>query len=348
MSTRQSLIIEVGAGYNPVAPKSDGWRAHVVDHADQVTLREKYATAGVDVNRIEAVDTVWRDGPLDQAVAPEWLGRFDTMIASHVLEHMPDMIGFLRAAERLLRPDGVIALALPDRRFCFDCLKPATTTGDILEAHRARRVRHGDRTVWAHMAYSAGIDGALGWNSATQGALRFQETLGTAHAVLNEWSDDPSAPYVDFHSWYLTPAGFSLIMLELSQVGMVDWRIDSVSLTEGFEFFVFLRRGRARIEDPDALQERRMQLIRDQFLEQRLLIDMVCGNAGDTTTIHRGGGTISDNVGEVSAKIDRLLELVGQLDRRLLTVERSAAMVSTALGPLRKAWRGLRTITARR
>lgn len=347
MSTRQSRIIEVGAGYNPVAPKSDGWLTHVVDHADQATLREKYAGADVDVNRIEVVDTIWRGGPLDQAVAPEWIGRFDTMIASHVLEHMPDMITFLRSAERLLRPDGVIALALPDRRFCFDCLKPATTTGDVLEAHRLGRVRHGVRTVWAHMAYSTGTDGALAWNSHSTGALRFLDPFGSAHAMITELSDDPSAPYVDFHCWYLTPAGFSLILLELSQMGLVDWRLESVSPTEGFEFFAFLRRGGLQISDSEALQERRMQLMMDQLREQRALIDLLCGT-GAAPAAPPVATNEQVETAEVSAKLDRLMGMIQDQEPRLRVIEHSALLIRAALTPAQKVWHALRRLTGRR
>lgn len=343
MSTRQSRIIEVGAGYNPIAPKSDGWLTHVVDHADQATLREKYAGANVDVNRIESVDTVWHDGPLDQAVAPEWIGRFDTMIASHVLEHMPDMITFLRSAERLLRPDGVIALALPDRRFCFDCLKPATTTGDILEAHRVGRVRHGVRTVWAHMAYSTGLDGGLAWNSHATGAPRFLDTFGSAHAMVTALKDDPSAPYVDFHCWYLTPASFALIMLELSQMGMIDWRLESVSPTEGFEFFAFLRRGGTRIADTESLQERRMQLMMDQLREQRVLIDLLCGtSAAPAMPAPPVVEKESDpEMKEVSGKLDRLLGAIEGQEQRMHEIAHSALLIRAVLTPVQKAWHRL-------
>ncbi len=340
LSTRQSRIIEVGAGYNPIAPKADGWLTHVVDHADQATLREKYAGAPVDVTRIEPVDTVWREGPLDQAVAPEWIGRFDTMIASHVLEHMPDMIAFLRSAAQLLRPDGAIALALPDRRFCFDCLKPPTTTGDILEAHRAGRVRHGVRTVWASMAYSVVLDGALAWNSRTAGdSLGFMDAFGSAHATINELTDDPSAPYVDFHCWYLTPASFALIMLELGQMGLVDWRLDSVSETEGFEFFAFLRRGAKPISNPAVLQEQRMRLMMEQLREQRAVINLLCGPEGappPAVVKEEGPG-----VAEVSAKLHRLVGMIESQEPRMREIEHSALLIRGALTPVQKIWRRL-------
>jgi SAM-dependent methyltransferase len=275
-STHESVILEVGAGYNPVAPKAAGWRTHVVDHADQETLRAKYARAAVNIERIEPVDTVWTAGSLDQAVPPDLLGRFDTMIVSHVLEHMPDLIGFLESAVRLMRPDGVISVALPDRRYCFDCLKPPTTTADLLEAHRQGRTRHAFRTAWNHLGYSATLDGALGWNAAAPGEPRLVEPLPVAHALASTYDDGPAATYVDFHCWFFTPAGFRLAMLELGQVGAIDWVATDVTGTMGHEFFAVLRRGVERPMDPERLVAARMALMREQLQEQLVVINRFC------------------------------------------------------------------------
>ncbi|HYZ24442.1 MAG TPA: methyltransferase domain-containing protein, partial [Rhodopila sp.] len=118
-----SQILEIGAGYNPVAPKRGGWRTHVVDHASRDDLCVKYAAApGVDIGLIEEVDTIWQGGPLQEAVPADLVGAVDTIIASHVLEHFPDLIGFFQSAERLARNAGLLSVAFPDRRYCFDCL----------------------------------------------------------------------------------------------------------------------------------------------------------------------------------------------------------------------------------
>lgn len=292
-STHESLILEVGAGYSPVAPKTAGWRTHIVDHADQGTLRAKYARATVNIDRIEPVDTVWTAGSLDQAVPSDLLGRFDTMIASHVLEHMPDLIGFLDSATRLMRPDGVISVALPDRRYCFDCLKPPTTTADLLEAHRQGRTRHAFRTAWNHLGYSATLNGALGWNAGAPGEPRLVESLSVAHALASKHDDGPAATYVDFHCWFFTPAGFRLAMLELGQVGAIDWVATDVTGTMGHEFFAVLRRGVQRQMDPERLAAERMALMREQLQEQLVVIKRFCPTAvpvepADSTDGHMG------------------------------------------------------------
>src|SRR5215469_676178 len=93
---RSMQVIEVGPSFNPVAPKADGWNVRSIDHLPREALIEKYrAHAGVDVSRIENVDFVWTGGNLSSAVPETLHGSFDALIASHVIEHTPDLLAFL-------------------------------------------------------------------------------------------------------------------------------------------------------------------------------------------------------------------------------------------------------------
>lgn len=51
-ANHSTKILEIGPGYNPVAPKSEGWNTHVIDHASADELRAKYTGAPVDVERL--------------------------------------------------------------------------------------------------------------------------------------------------------------------------------------------------------------------------------------------------------------------------------------------------------
>lgn len=266
-SDRSSRIIEIGPSYSPVAAKADGWNTHVVDHADCAMLRAKYAGAAVDLDAIEAVDSIWHDGKLDEAVPAALRGQFDTLIASHVIEHTPDLAGFLLAAQRLLAPGGSVALAIPDRRYCFDCFRPPSSTGDVLEAHAAKRTRHTRRTVWDQLAYATTMDGALAWHASATGKLALADSFAVAADANARFDDAATAPYADYHAWQFTPAGFALVILELGVLGITDWRIESLHGPEGFEFFAFLRRGAESFADPGALQARRMALLQQQSRE---------------------------------------------------------------------------------
>ncbi|MEO1400362.1 MAG: hypothetical protein AAFV72_03805 [Cyanobacteria bacterium J06635_1] len=52
--------VEIGPSHNPIAPKREGYKVHVIDHMDQAQLIEKYKHHAVNTENIEAVDFVWQ------------------------------------------------------------------------------------------------------------------------------------------------------------------------------------------------------------------------------------------------------------------------------------------------
>ncbi len=168
--SKHARITEIGPSFNPVASKAEGWNCWSIDHLDRDGLVAKYAKdPSVDTTRIETVDFVWTGGALSDAVPLELHGSFDAFIASHVIEHTPDLLAFLTGAETLLKPDGVVVLAIPDKRYCFDYFQPLTTTGQIIEAHAERRSRHTRRLSFDHVAYSVSNNGRIAWEQSSGG-----------------------------------------------------------------------------------------------------------------------------------------------------------------------------------
>jgi hypothetical protein len=241
---RSSHIIEIGPSYNPIAAKADGWNARSVDHATQDELVAKYrGQPDVDVTRIEAVDFVWSSGPMVDAVPSHLHGTFDAFIASHVIEHTPDFIGFLDTAATLLATDGVVILAVPDKRYCFDYFRPLTTTGSVLQAHAARRSRHARSLVFDHMAYVVRNEGNGAWGQAPVGRLEFIHSLEQAAQTFAVARESDDSDYLDVHAWQFTPASFELLLLELARLGETDWLVERITPPTGCEFYVWLRRG---------------------------------------------------------------------------------------------------------
>jgi len=165
--------LEIGPSYSPLVPKRDGFQVEVVDHASTEELKAKYADDPLaDVSRIEEVDYVWDGRPLSEVIGVR--GRYDYIVASHVIEHTPDMLGFLEECDVLLKPAGNLVLAVPDKRRCFDVFRPLASTGSVLQAHLEKRRRHLPATAFDHVAHFAALDGAGGWMEGTKGKI----TLG--------------------------------------------------------------------------------------------------------------------------------------------------------------------------
>ncbi len=319
-ATPATRIIEIGPSHAPIAPKRGGWNSFVVDHADQAELRAKYDKFGVDLEAIEPVDGVWHGGRLDSAVPPALHGSFDRLIASHVIEHIPDIVTFLNSAQNLLAGAGTLALAVPDKRYCFDALKPITTTGDILAAHAPDGPgRHSRRTLFNQVAYSVGMDGASAWGQHPVHAAHFMNSLTDALAFHEAASEAPDSPYVDAHAWQFTPAAFQLAILELAEAGLIDWRVAECSPAQGSEFIVTLRRGRTAWPEPAQREARRMELLLATLVEQREQIDYAAL-----------GGLIAIPAQAADPAIARS---IADLRAALATQDARMAAIATALAP---------------
>jgi hypothetical protein len=264
-----SRIIEIGPSYNPIAPKAAGWNTYTLDHLTKEGLTAKYRDhPGVDVSRIEEVDSVWATGALSDAVPTALHSTFDVFIASHVIEHTPDLIAFLDSAAVLLKPSGLVVLAIPDKRYCFDYFQPLTTTGMVLAAHVERRSRHTRCVAFEHLAYAVQNEGAGAWGQHPSGKFRFFHLLEEAFDLFS--SIEPGEDYVDVHAWRFTPASFQLLLLELARISETDWKVEHITEPEGCEFFAWLRRGglvEAASLTSAELAERRLALLKCTLIE---------------------------------------------------------------------------------
>jgi len=240
--TRQQRGLEIGPSFNPIVPKADGWNVETIDHATKAELVDKYRDHGVDVSAIEDVDWVWRDEPLDELLGEARWSTYDYCVASHVIEHIPDLLGFLQSIERLLRPGGILSLVIPDKRHCFDVFKALTSTADVLYAHDRKLRRHTKKTVFEHIAYAAARDGAHTWDERQAGSISLIHTLDQAMESYLGSDESPASAYADYHCSYFVPASFELLIEELGAVGRTSFRIAEQFPGAGCEFYVSLRK----------------------------------------------------------------------------------------------------------
>jgi SAM-dependent methyltransferase len=126
--------IEIGALHNPF-PVPAAARVSYVDRLGTSELRDEYPElADHPLVKVDVVD----DGETLRKVEDASL---DFVIASHFLEHCEDPIRALKAHLRVLRPGGVLLLALPDRRRGVDRAREPTSLEHLLADHQLQPLR---------------------------------------------------------------------------------------------------------------------------------------------------------------------------------------------------------------
>ncbi|TGQ11818.1 MULTISPECIES: class I SAM-dependent methyltransferase [unclassified Mesorhizobium] len=267
--------VEIGPFFSPVAPKAEGWKTTVIDYKDGDALRKAARnhperTIRSKVGAIEDVDIVWDGRPLDKVALKRNPGGYDFVIASHVIEHTPDILGFLQQCSRLLKSDGIISLAVPDMRKCFDLLKSPTSIREILTAHRERRIRHTPEALFEARAWATTRDAKGAWVAGNHLPIDFADSFSKA---LRKYKADARQihkvrPYVDAHTWFFTPASFELAIMELNQMGLLPLKIAWLEENQGSEFIVQMRHAdRIDAMSPDKFNAERIRLALKHYAE---------------------------------------------------------------------------------
>jgi SAM-dependent methyltransferase len=272
--TKEMRGIEIAPWFAPLAPKRQGYNCLALDVFDKTTLLER---ARQDPNisldelpAIEDVELVGSATDIVELVPAEQHGAFDYIVSSHNFEHLPDPISFLQGCEKVLKRNGILSMALPDARACFDFFRPHTTLAEWLTSFQEKRQKPNAQQVFQARAYSAFFTNNEQENSplALYHDLKKVKVDGALQAAYDEWlSSSPQDKYKDVHCTVMTPASFEMLILECRYLGLISMELESLSGPHGCEFFVRLRNSGARLELAD-INELRTDLMRKLFIER--------------------------------------------------------------------------------
>jgi SAM-dependent methyltransferase len=230
--------LEIGPSHNPLMPKAAGFDVEILDYLDAEGLRRKYAAAGVDVSAVEEVDYMADGRSMTEVIGQRQ--RYDWIVASHVIEHVPDLVAFVNDCEALLKPGGSLVLAVPDKRCCFDILRPVSTVGQVLQAHVDGRKRPWPGVIFDDIAYARKRSGRIGWTLGDAEPLEEVRAPDAARQVFEQACSSDS--YIDIHCWVFVPSSFRLVIDTLAAFGMTGLR-ELDFRDAGSEFYAVLSTG---------------------------------------------------------------------------------------------------------
>lgn len=214
--------LEIGALNKPAVPRALGPVAYV-DRADRAALAAWYGDPGhgVDPADLVDVDHVWGEETLLQAVGGQ--RAFAYVIASHVIEHVPDVFGWLGEIAAVLEDGGRAVFVVPDKRFTFDYLRPPSTGGEFVEAWLEGRRRPNTRQIFNHFH-----------DTRPEGTPEREE------AALTEWAQgcvalcrraETNGEYIDAHGWVFTPGSLAQMLDLASRLDLLPFRIADFQAT---------------------------------------------------------------------------------------------------------------------
>jgi len=129
----------------------------------------------------------------------------DFVIANHVLEHLQNPLQALSAIFRVLKPGGVVCLAVPDRRKSFDSGRPPTPFSHVVRDYREGPARG----EWPHyQEYATLVEKARNEGDRDNRASTLQSTGYPIH----------------FHCW--SPAEALVMLLRAQEVLGVEFELE--------------------------------------------------------------------------------------------------------------------------
>ena len=240
VDTLRSYGVEIGPLTNPIVEKDEA-KVVYVDHMSTKDLRRKYKGHPIALNDIVEVDYVLKNNSLKDTLEGE---EFDYVVAAHVIEHIPDIVTWLKDVESILKDKGTLALAIPDKRFTFDITRNESRPADVIGAYLDKHQRPSSSAMYDYIAeFVAGVDSGKAWqNSYADYSKGHKNTPKIAYETCLENLDESN--YVDAHCFVFTPYSFFEVLRSLVELGLLGFEVTYFKDTPpgGLEFYVSLRK----------------------------------------------------------------------------------------------------------
>ena len=145
--------IEIGALHNPLK-LPDRASAKYVDRLSVPDLRRQYPELASQ--ELVNVD-ILADGERLESIQDS---SQDFVIANHFVEHCQNPVGAVLNMLRVLKPAGILYLALPDKRCCFDSDRPVTSLEHVMRDYceGPEWSRRGHFEEWARLVNKAAAE----------------------------------------------------------------------------------------------------------------------------------------------------------------------------------------------
>lgn len=277
--------LEIGPLTAPVVRKEDG-SIFYLDHMSLEELKKKYKKEPVDLDKICPVDYVLKQNSVAKTVAGK---TFDYVIASHVIEHVPDMVSWLNDLGAVLKPGGVLSLVIPDRRFTFDIQRSLTEPSEVIGAYLDKTKKFTSASLYDFAVnYAKDIDTASAWSDPEYYIKNPPKNRWTKQEAWDMCQDNLKPDvYVDSHCYVFEPESFLKILLELTELGLLQFELAYFLETQEneLEFYVSLKKTTPSKKRKEAMLKKlqtaipkkmtRSELIKQNEQLQRDLTDII-------------------------------------------------------------------------
>ncbi|MCB5205001.1 class I SAM-dependent methyltransferase [Neorhizobium sp. T786] len=248
----KGLGLEIAPYFFPRLLKSE----HNVMYTDMIGNDEIQAKAAANPDRtmfgeVPLIDFVWTPGtPLKQCAPANLL--FDYALAAHVVEHVPDTIGWLNDILSVVKDGGQLCLYVPNKQNSFDHFRRETSLSDLVGAYVERRSIPTPSQVFDFVSRS------IVYRKNTETPLEGTKFEDWDRAYTDQDAINLSIEtfvhqkYLDVHCTVWTPDSFVETFRKVTDLGLMNIDVSDPILPGTDEFVVFItKRGEPRIKQDE-------------------------------------------------------------------------------------------------
>lgn len=231
---KNDRILEFGPLIRPIVSKKDYPNIFFADVRSTEDIKKLYTSndyleaTGLDVD-IDAVAEI--DYVITKSYTETFKNekKFDVVYLSHVIEHMPDIISFLKDVVNILEKDGKLVLIYPDARYCFDHFRNGTTFIDAYDIYKSKSINGKAVFDFTYNVVHEN-DPAFFWGASKIADIlptnKFSNALESYDkAFINELPDD-------VHFWPFSDYQFVKFLYDTDRAGLLDFEISDFHETQ--------------------------------------------------------------------------------------------------------------------
>ena len=168
--------------------------------------------------------------------------RFDYVISSHVVEHVPDLLGHMIEVSNVLKPQGKYTFVIPNGRGTGEYFKRLSEESDVIEHYFLGSARTSPGQNWDFLVNAVKYDGTAMKDKKKDDFVRHHtdaEAIQDAARCFQE--------YVDVHSWVFNRSSLLSMITRFNQLNLfpftvIEFQESNMKTPDGepYEFIVTL------------------------------------------------------------------------------------------------------------
>lgn len=224
---RTKRILELGPLNRPIADKDNFPNTYYCDVRSTEDVRKLYSgndyleATGINVNPETIV-------PIDFVIEENYektfkdVEKFDYVIASHVMEHMEDLIFAFRDISTVLKPGGVLCLVYPDKRYCFDHFRMSASFRDAYNVFRNGTAANAPMVFDFYYSVIPENRPYTFWQK--DGVLEYLPKASFENAVQHYEEALQGVKMDDVHYWPFSDMDFLKFLYDCVRAGLIPFR----------------------------------------------------------------------------------------------------------------------------